>query len=306
MKALAAFVMRGRAQAIMVASTLAVLALMITPLGIGSAAVIGLVTLRQGVREGLLVALASLLALGALGMLLFSQPLVLILMGAMLWAPLLLLGELLRVSRSLVFTVEAAVVAGFGLVLLQYPLLGDPVAFWAGILGEFLGQMADPTVFAEGDRDELIKLMAPWMVGALGAVWFLQLAVSLFLARWWQAQLYNPGGFGEEAYNLRFRRWLLILVPVILVLGSAGGDETNLAAQLSLVGISAFFIQGVTLVHALVNGLKASPIWLIGFYIVLVVGMPPSFTAVSAAGFADGWLNFRAKLRSRPDKDQDS
>jgi hypothetical protein len=34
-------------------------------------------------------------------------------------------------------------------------------------------------------------------------------------------------------------------------------------------------------------------------YFVLFVGLPYSVTAIAAAGFADGWLNFRAKIQSK-------
>jgi len=300
MRFLAAFVMRGRMQALMVASVLAVLALLITPLGIFSAAVVGLVTLRQGAREGLLVALPGLLVVALFGQLALQAPLLLASLAATLWLPLLGLGLVLRITRSLRLAVETAVLLGALLVALQYLWLPDPAAFWTQLLERFLAQMTDPAVVGEADRKNVAAAMAPWMAGALGTAWFLQLALSLLLARSWQAQLYNPGGFRPELHGLQLGRWLLILVPVLLVAGLLGGDRPNLAAQFSLIGMGAFFLQGVTLVHAIAGSLKSGTGWLVGFYVVLFVGMPPSFTAVSAAGYADGWLNFRARFLARP------
>jgi hypothetical protein len=302
MKALAAFIMKGRMQAAMVASVFAVLALLITPLGIASSAVVALVTLRKGFWEGLRIMFLGLAALVGLGMLLFGQPLSLAIAGALLWLPLLILAEVLRATRSLKLVIEVTVLLGALLIGVQYLVLDDVTGFWVGILEEYSVQIMDPNVVSEADRKTMVADMAPWMAGGMGAAWFLQLALSLFLARSWQAQLYNPGGFGEELRQLRLGYWLLILVPVLLVLGSMS-EAPGLASQLALVGMAAFFLQGVALVHGLVKEFNANQGWLIGFYILLVIGMPASFTAVSAAGFADGWLNFRAKVRARGPRD---
>lgn len=303
MKSLAAFIMRGRVQAAMVASVLAALAVLITPLAIGSAAVIGLVTLRQGAREGILVMLMGSVALVALGYLLLGQPLVLAFSGALLWLPLFILGLIMRVTRSLVLGVELAVMGGALLVLLQYLLLDDVTGFWTGLLGEYMLQLVDPSVVTEADRQAMVDAMAPWMAGSLGAAWFLQLVLSLLLARSWQAALYNPGGFGRELFELRLRRWLLLVVPVILVVDMTS-DTPGIMTQLLVVGMSAFFVQGVALVHGLVGSFKVNQAWLIGFYLLLVIAIPMSITAVAAAGYADGWLDIRARARARFNNDR--
>ena len=304
MKAFAAFIMRGRMQAALVASVLVVLALLLTPLGIVSAAVVGLVAMRQGVREAVLVMLIGTLALLLLGMLLFGQPAILAMTGLLLWLPLVILGEILRITRSLKLSVELAVLGGFLLVVLQYLLLGDVVAFWQELLSQYLEQFMDPELVSIEERSEIAAAIAPWMAGGLGTAWFLQLVVSLFLARSWQAMLYHPGGFSEEFYELRLGRWLLILVPVMLLVGMMSGAPAMLS-QLALVGMSAFFVQGVSVVHALASRSKSGQYWLIGFYLLLIIGMPASFTAVSAAGYADGWLNIRARVRPRTHKPGD-
>jgi hypothetical protein len=301
MKALAGFVVRGRMQATIVASVLAVLAVLITPLSVISAAAIGLVALSQGIREGFLVTLMGLVALVALGWLLFDEPLVLLATGAVLWLPLLVLGEALRITRSLRLVVEIAAAAGMLLIALQYLLLDDVTRFWTELLQQYLTLLMNPEVVQEADRQSVVEALAPWMAGGLGAAWFIQLVLSVFLARSWQSVLYHPGGFSQEFYQLRLGRWLLLLVPVLLA-SSMLGDKPGFLAQLALVGMGAFFIQGIALMHGLVNNYKAGQVWLIGFYLLLIIGMPASFTAVSAAGYADGWLNIRAKARPGSNK----
>lgn len=304
MKALATFIMKGRAQAVMAASVFMVLALLITPLGIFSAAVIGLVTLRHGLREGLLVSLLGMVALAALGYLLFGQPLALATTGAMLWLPLMALAEVLRVTRSLRLVVELSALLGLLMIGAQYLFMDDVTGYWKGVLGEYAAQIMDPSVIPEAQRNTMVEEIAPWMAGGLAAAWFLQLSLALFLARGWQAILYHPGGFAQEFRELRLGYWLLILVPVMLLSGSLS-EKPGIMAQGALVGMAAFFIQGVALVHGLVARLRAGPGWLIGFYLLLVIGMPASFTLVSAAGYADGLVNFRARVRPRDPKPGD-
>jgi len=304
MKALATFIMKGRTQAVMAASVFMVLALIITPLGIFSAAVIGLVTLRYGLREGLLVSLLGMAALAALGFLLFGQPLALATTGALLWLPLMALAEVLRVTRSLRLVVEISVILGLLMIASQYLFMDDVVGFWKGVLDEYSAQIMDPSVITEAERNAMVEEIAPWMSGGLAAAWFLQLTLALFLARSWQALLYHPGGFAQEFRELRLGYWLLILVPGLLLSGMLS-EQPGLLAQGALVGMAAFFLQGVAVVHGLVARLKAGPGWLIGFYLLLVIGMPASFTLVSAAGFADGLVNFRARVRARDPKQGD-
>ncbi len=304
MKALAAFIMKGRMQAVMVATVFTVLALLITPLGIASSAVIALVVLRKGVREGLMTVVLGGVALFILGLLVFGQPLPLAIIGMLLWLPMLVLGEVLRATRSLRLVIEVAVVLGALIIGVQYLLLDDVVLFWSGILEQYSAQIMDARVVSDADREAMVVDLAPWMAGGMGAAWFLQLALSLFLARSWQAAMYNPGGFAEELRQLRLGRWLLILVPLLLLVGSLS-DTPGFPLQLALVGMTAFFLQGVALVHGLVQEFKGNQGWLIGFYLLLVIGMPASFTAISAAGYADGWLNFRARVRARnPEGDE--
>ncbi len=298
MKALAAWIMKGRTRAAMAATVFLVLALLVTPLGLLSAAVVGLVTLRHGLREGALVSLLGLVALGLLGALLFGQPMALAFPGLLVWLPLMALAEVLRATRSLRLVVELAVVLGLLMVAAQYLLLDDVTAHWQALLNEYAAQVLDPAVVSEAEREAMVKGIAPWMAGGLGAAWFLELVLSLFLARGWQALLYNPGGFSQEFRELRLGRWLLVLVPLLLLAGALQ-EKPGILAQASLVGMAAFLVQGVATVHGLVARLQGGQLWLVGFYFLLIFGMPASFTLVSALGFADGIVNFRARVRPR-------
>jgi hypothetical protein len=300
MKAFAKWVMQGRMQAVIAATVLAVLALLVTPLALFSAAVITLTVLRQGWREGVLVVGSALLAIGGLGGLLFQMPVATVLIGAMLWLPAALLGGVLGRTGSLRIAIEAAALGGALIVVLQYWLLADPAAFWADMLNQFLVQRVDQETLQASNIGQLVELISGWMAGGVAATWLLGSVASLFLARHWAALLDHPGAFGAEFRGLRFGRWLLLVVPVLLVAGVfLSGGRPTLIGQLYLVGMVVFLIQGISLAHGLVAEFGASSAWLVGLYLLLVFVAPQGATMVALAGYADGWLDFRARARAR-------
>jgi hypothetical protein len=300
MKAFAGWVMKGRMQAVIAATVFAILALIITPLSVVSAAVVTLTVLRQGWREGLLVLLSALLAIGGLGGLLFQMPIAAALLGLILWLPAAVLGAVMGRSGSLRVAIEAAAVAAAGVVLLQYALMGDPAVFWNQTLTAFVEAQLEADAVQAADLEALITATAGWMAGGVAAAWFLATLASLLLARYWASLLDRPGAFGAEFRELRFGRWLLVVVPLLLVAGVLmTGGEPSLLGQVYLIGMVVFLIQGISVAHALVNDFAASSAWLVGLYLMLLLIAPQGATMVAVMGYADGWLNFRARARAR-------
>ena len=297
MKGLFTWVMKGRMQAIGGTVLTAVLALMITPLAVLSAAIVVLATLRNGAREGLWVALAGALAISLLG-LSMQMPLAFGLFGLMLWLPAWFLATVLGASHSLARTLEAAAFGGLLVVGLQYLLLGSPAEFWGSMLQQYMQGQFDPTVIPEDQQRQMVTVIAGWMPGGVAASWLISMSLAVLIGRWGQALLEKPGAFGAEFRELRFSMTWLILVPLLLgVSFFVYGGEPSLTGQLYLVGMTLFLLQGISVAHALVNRLGKQTGWLFGLYFLLFVGAPHSVTAVAAAGYADGWLNFRAKVR---------
>lgn len=307
MKTFANWVMKGRMQAVVVATVLAMLALLVTPLGLISAAVIALTFLRQGLKEGGLVLGSALLAITGLGGLLFQMPMGTLLVGVLLWVPAAALGVIMGRTASLRLAIEAAAVLAALVVLAQYAMMTDPAAFWADALNEFLRERLDQEMLATADLDEFIGLMAGWMAGGMAAVWFLGSVVSLLLARYWSSLIDRPGAFGEEFRQLRFGRWLLLLVPVLLLVGVIlTGGEPSLVGHLYLVGMMVFLVQGISVAHGLVAEFGGSPAWLVGLYLLLIFVAPQGVTMVALVGYTDGWLNFRARARARRSRTDDN
>ena len=75
--------------------------------------------------------------------------------------------------------------------------------------------------------------------------------------------------------------------------GGAIGLLFLLCGMLLLTG---WLLQGLALVHALQRRLGVSIFWLVAMYAMLLFAMPYVIGTLAIAGFADSWIDFRARL----------
>jgi hypothetical protein len=290
--------MRGRSQASLVAAASALLSLIVPLIGLVSSAAIALVTLRTGPRGGLIVALFAGVASALLAWLALGSPVPAIGFVTALWLPVIVLGAVLRQTRSLDLTIQLA--ALFGLVIVAAVRLqtSDPASYWAELLEPVREGLVESGILDAAASGDLVARIARWMTGAFAATFYFQMLLALFLGRWWQALLYNPGGFGDEFRAFRVQTGVgylgLALLALVLVL-----DEALWAAELLLLLAPLFFFQGVAIAHSIAHGLSASRGWLVGFYALLILVMPHAEMLVAGVGFVDTWANFRERLRER-------
>lgn len=287
MQALLQFIMRGRLQAITAAMIGSWFPLV-------SPAVVALVGLRKGAFEGTLVMVGAMLP--ALFALVLDSQGVSDIGPAMVFITLLslvvvmLTAQLLRVtvswSRSL--TGLVALSAASALVLGWF--LPDPVQAMTDALGDFMQQLV-------ANAPEGAVAASPGSTFVLGLIAFvigLSSLASLLLARWWQARLYNPGGFQREFHALR-------LTPVQTLVCAAAAIYCELQSFDYQSWASLFalplLIAGIALIHALVKARGSRTGWLVAMYVLLTLWAP--FAALLAAiGTADTWLNLRGRLQA--------
>ena len=300
MQGLASYVMRGRGQAVMATSVLGMFSIMLPPLNLLSSAAIGLVTLREGRNYGFQVAGLSFLVCAVMSFISLNTPNPALGMALLLWLPMIVTGQILRITRSLNIAVQAAL--SFGVLAIAFFLLqpGDPVAEWEKTLAPLGEQFVEGGLFSEPDSQQLIAELARWMTGFFAAGFFMQLVVSLFIARWWQAVLYNPGGFRQEFHQLRLHRVLGYLGAVLggLSLLPQTADAGLLRYAMILL-LAAYFLQGLATIHGIVGLLKNGRIWLIAVYALLLIAGPQMGIVIAMLGLADIWFDFRARAKAR-------
>lgn len=298
MKPLANFIMRGYSQAALVAAVAALLSLLMPLLGPVSAAAIGLVTLRNGIAQGLLVTGLATLGAAVLATLALGSPWPALGILAVFWVPSWILATVLRSSRSFVMTVQFAVIFGLALVLVFHALIGDPVAYWQALLEPFRQTLVTDGILQADVSQALFRDLAKWMTGSFAAALVFQLLASLFIARWWQASLFNPGGFGKEFRAFRLNR--MVGVPILFLMVLLGfGQGTGLVADLLLVLGILLVVQGLAVAHEVRQLTGARVGWMVGLYLLLVLFMPQALFLTACVGLVDIWADIRARVARR-------
>ncbi|WP_454913168.1 hypothetical protein [Stutzerimonas chloritidismutans] len=287
MRALAEFIMRGRMQAIFVVAGAAALPMLFWL----SAAAGSLVLLRRGLNDAVGVLVWAVLP--ALAWWYFGDPRTL----------LVLLGSLglalqLRSQASWVRVMLCSVGLGLLYVWALGAVFGEPIAALASELQKVLPDALSGAYqqLSVEERGRLESLLAPVLTGLLAALLQVVTLLSLMLGRYWQAALYNPGGFGSEFRTLRFPPLLAVLLLVGMLLGP------NLGAQLAvltpLCSVPLVF-AGIALMHGLVAQGRLPRFWLVGLYVTLVLFMQLIYPLLAVLAIVDSLFDFRGRAAGK-------
>jgi hypothetical protein len=298
-KFLAEYIMRGRFQAMTVASTLALISLLLPPVSIISSASVALVTLRRGAKEGWVVLLSSCFAAAVLGWLVLGNYQFAIGYSAILWIPVWLISITLRVGRHLSLALEIAVLLGVLAVLGFYFYNAQPAVMWLHVLQKMVAPMlAMPDAPVEQIENSLTTL-AHFMTGIVAAGSVTGLLLGLLLGRWWQASLYNPGGFRAEFLGLRNHpRLAFASLVVIAVAFLAKGSVAEIAWNIAIPLFVLYVFTGMAVLHVLLAA-KSSKWFLLPILYVFILMIPHALLPVAFIGLGDTWLNLRHRISNQ-------
>lgn len=299
MRALASFIMHGRVQAIGSVVSLALLSLIVSPLAIFTTAGVALVTLVHGYREGLVNILAATVILAVFTGIALNQPAIGLELALKFWLPAWFLAciVLARSSMSLAIVVVAAIAC---LLVLGFYFFTNPAAYWYEVINtELLPMLKEAGMeIQEGPKSEKLWLfMSKIMTGSALALFVALQTLSLLLARYWQALLYNPGGFGQEFRQLSFGKVAANVALVATVFAFTTAIE--IALNLFFIMVVLMMFQGLSVIHNLVAKCKLSSSLLIGVYVIMLFTLQSGaigLLLVSIIGLLDNWLNLRFRL----------
>jgi|SRR5690554_1400081 len=282
MRALAQYVMRGPLQAGGVAAVTTALPLLFW---IG-AAVIGLVILRLGIRQGLNIGLWALMP--ALGWAVYGQdPTSLVVL-----LQVMLMASILRTSqaweKALLSGAFLAILSGLMLPVMYPALLNDLVQTGVSFYEQYNAEVARSL----GSDLELI--IRDTMNASMAGTYFATAVGMTMLARAWQAGLYNPGGFRKEFHALRLSPAIAVVCAVTMVLGPVLGLNSMLLAW---AAGTPLFIAALGLVHGVVGRKQLSGNWLAMFYLALVLLGPSLMLLLLVLAFVDSWLDIRGRIQ---------
>ena len=291
MKALANYVMRGRSQAALISSAIAVLSMILPPLSYISGAIVALVTMRRGIAEGALIAGIATGALAIMSFFSTGNMVVALVFAMMVWLPVWILSIVLRQTVSLPFTLIVATMLVVVVMIVFHMAVGDTVLWWQGILDKvFAEALAEPGM---GNMGLMLENVPQFMTALMGTAFFVSMMASILLARWWQAVLYHPGGFQKEFHAVRVDKPAAGFGALILIWAAIGAGSGSIVVDLAIIiGVYAS-VSGLSLVHHWVAAKKANKGWLILMYLLLAFIAPQILLVLAILGFADAWLNIR-------------
>jgi len=273
MRGLAEYAMHGRRQAIIVVVLTGLFPLVYCL----SAAVVGLVNLRKSATEGLIILLWSLLPAALLWMAGDSTPVILMLSTAILaqvlkykesWSRVIMLGTVLAILTQLSLVWQEGYVAEL-----------------VSIVEEAIDLQRSQGVVVEYSASEVVNLL----LGFYGAYHFTTVISCLVLARWWQAALYNPGGFKTEFHQLRLEPGFAVLLAGFILAALTGVPP--LSSWLAIMCIPPL-LGGLALLHYLVAWKKLGFSWIVVVYLLALFISP----VVILLGLAESIVNFRKRI----------
>jgi hypothetical protein len=295
MKGLAAFVMRGRWQSVIGVAGLAMASMAIPLMSLFSSAALGLVALRRGAGESFLVLCVSAVVAGLTGLFLTGNSVAAMAYGLLLWVPVWPVAILLRETAQLGLTLEAAALLALLVVIGIFLILPDPAGLWQETLLQLVQPMFEhaPAGLDQAQVSSNLSTFAHYMSGVAVGGSLAGLVLGLLVARWWQAMLFNPGGFRSEFLAMRLHAvsgyaWLAVIGLGLLL----DGFPAELAWNLSIPFFVPFVTAGFAVLHAM---LAMKRFWLIGLYVAPFF-LPQLLLPVAFMGFSDIWLKWRRRL----------
>lgn len=293
---MASFIMAGRLQAIAFTLFFAVLSLFLPPLGLYSSAAVGLVALRQGTQQGTIIALIASVMMAVLTLLMQQGFALGLVSGLQSWLPMVIFAAILTRTISWAFTLQVMVLIVVGGLLIFHLAVSDVEAFWKEYIDAIVKAFTQGQTISAEEISQLTVDIARWITTVIAVLILISWIVSMIIARYWQAILYNPGGFGEEFRALQLGK---PFAAVAIVMAAAYSfSQSELITGIALVVLSAFLFQGLALIHYLVNKLQMNQFWLVGMYILMLL-FPSNvivLVIITTLGVMDNFANFRDRL----------
>ncbi|MDA3807769.1 MAG: hypothetical protein PF440_07635 [Thiomicrorhabdus sp.] len=290
MLAIAKYSMKGPMQAIIAVCLFAALSVWIAPLGIFVGAIIALVTLKVSVAEGF-----KTLVWGAA-----SQVLLTVMISGAYWPaivsvleymlPVWLMSVVLRQTDSLASALQTAMIMT-GLAVLGFHLMiPNPAEWWLALFNQHAVPVleAAEVVYQPDVISGMVKMVTMLLAVFAVILWF----SILTMGRWWQSELYNPGQFKVDFYQLKLPKSTAYVAILLAIFGLVSGQSAGLVYDLSGIVIVGLMFQGVAIAHQTVSIKQLHKAWLVGLYFLLFL-FPQTMLILATIGLVDTWVDFR-------------
>jgi len=250
-------------------------------------AIVGLVILRKGPVEGLMVLIWALLPLGVALYLIGDPSPVIAMLGTAI------LAYVLRITVSWEITLTIAVlVSALGSLVFELTateVLAVIVEWYLEYTRQLAGELKQTGGLSVAEAKNTI--MGFFAMGQAYAM-----LAFLILARWWQSQLYNPGAFGKEFHQLRISPLLSTVLVFMMLVCFVFSEQLGRWIPLLTVPL---VVSAIAFVHWTMGSRKLSSNWVFGFYLLLLLLFQVVYPLLASLALMDSWFNLRTRFQSK-------
>ncbi|MBX2836961.1 MAG: hypothetical protein KTR35_08900 [Gammaproteobacteria bacterium] len=261
------------------------------PLTILSGAVMSYVCLRFGQQAAFQALFGGAAVLLLMSIVSHGNIWQLPLTGLMVWLPPALAALVLK--RTVSLELALLLIAGVGVIVAFIVQLNAQAIldYWQSMLDLMMARAREQQseLFADEEFAERLKLFSVAMLRAIGVSVMAVAVGCLFIARSWQAQLFNVGGFQKEFHALKFGRAAALVALPVIVLSMV--TSFGWLDSLALVLIFLFCLQGLAVVHSLVKQRNMSNGVLVVMYAFLI--LPHTMYLIGALGLTENLYPLR-------------
>lgn len=285
-------ILRSRQYAASAALIIAFLSFFDLPIGWLSTVIIGLVTLQNGPRQGLIIAAWAILP--AVAMLCLGQYEIAFI-NILHYSFVLVFASILRKYHSWMNVLHLGTLLGIvGVVVIHF--FSPELPNWlinqlSAIQKEYKGIL----VFnhPSNDMDILLKSMSLYITGLLAAGIILANLMILFFARWWQSNIVPSISIQKECCNIRMH-YLIALLLVGITFGLY--LDSALFLNILIVALIPFVLSGLSLLHSFAATKKNGTIFMFIFYILFLFLSPYIVFLLTLMGWLDSFIHFRKRF----------
>jgi hypothetical protein len=293
MRAFGNYILSGRMQAIGVIGFLLIFSLLVPPTAfLVSGVPVALVTLRKGGNMSAQVIMGSLILSLGLTLVLNIEPLWSLVFLLTVWVPVWLCAMALRQTESPVAMALTAAGIAVAFILFMYAAMGDVEAWWRALLTDML-KLGIPAATSE-QYQQAIEIAPALMNAVVASSIVLSLMTTVLIARWWQAALFNPGGFSKEFQAFCLPKQLAL--PTIVGVGLTFLENSTfgpILRDILVVIVILYLFQGIASVHRTVKQRALSRKWLVGMYCLLAFLPQIMIILVAWIGMTDSLIGGR-------------
>jgi len=268
------------------------LGLLLTPVTMMlSAAVLAFVLLRHMEQAAATTALIAAVAVGVAALVTQQFSIQILVFTLLCWASAMIVASVLRQTISLKIAVLVVAPLTVVIGLFGSAFKANIMHFWQSALMKSLANFSDAELARLGpEKMDLMRHRMPELLTESVGSWvFFIVLCAVFIGRYWQAQLFNAGGFQQEFHSLRFGKETVIAFAVATALSIA--FSSTVFAVIASALMFVFFIQGLSVLHSVVKQRGLSRSWLTGMYIIL--WLPPTMLLLSLLGMVDNFFRLR-------------